>query len=171
MLKYLIGTAGEIFLLYFQKKLMDIHIRKALPADINCIANFQVEMAWETENYKLDAETVNKGVRKVFEFEGLGNYYVAQVNNEVVASLLTTFEWSDWRNGTVLWIQSVYVKKEFRKRGIYATLYKHIKDMVSMESSLCGIRLYVDKTNTTAQKVYTNLGMNGEHYRVFEWMK
>jgi len=150
---------------------MDIHIRKAQKSDIRCIANFQIEMAWETESYKLNAETVIKGVGSVFENEGLGNYYVALVNDEVVASLLTTFEWSDWRNGTVLWIQSVYVKKEFRKQGIYSKLYTYIKDMVALDSSLCGIRLYVDKTNTAAQEVYSNLGMNGEHYRVFEWMK
>jgi ribosomal protein S18 acetylase RimI-like enzyme len=150
---------------------MTIHIRKALPDDIDLIVQFQVEMAWETESFKLDFEIVTKGVSKVFECESLGNYYVAVLNEEVVASLLTTFEWSDWRNGTVLWIQSVYVKKEYRKQGIYANMYKHIRDMVSNDSLLCGIRLYVDKTNTIAQEVYKNLGMNGEHYRVFEWMK
>ena len=153
------------------KKNMTIQIREAQPNDIASIAKFQVEMAWETERYKLEIETVTKGVSKVFECKSLGNYYVAQVNEKVVASLLTTFEWSDWRNGTVLWIQSVYVKKEFRKQGIYANMYKHILDMVSQDTSLCGIRLYVDKTNTLAQEVYKNLGMNGEHYRVYEWMK
>jgi len=150
---------------------MTVHIRKALPNDINCIAKFQVEMAWETENFKLNYETVNKGVSKVFECEGHGNYYVAEVNNEVVASLLTTYEWSDWRNGTVLWIQSVYVMKEFRRQGIYAKMYKYITDMVANDNLLCGIRLYVDKTNSIAQEVYKNMGMNGEHYRVYEWMK
>jgi len=85
--------------------------------------------------------------------------------------LLTTYEWSDWRNGTVLWIQSVYVDLLFRKRGVYAALYSHIKVLVADDKSLKGIRLYVDESNQKAMEVYARLGMNGEHYRVFEWMK
>ena len=103
--------------------------------------------------------------------ENLGSYYVAVIGNKVVGSLLTTFEWSDWRNGTVLWIQSVFVDSAFRKRGIYASLYSHIKTLVTADQKLKGIRLYVDESNKKAMEVYARLGMNGEHYRVFEWMK
>jgi GNAT superfamily N-acetyltransferase len=150
---------------------MNIEIRKANPVDANAIASFQVDMAWETEQYQLDPETVQKGVAAVFTYENRGCYYVATANNEVVASLLTTFEWSDWRNCTVLWIQSVFVKPEFRKQGIFAQLYKHIKQEVDNNPSLAGIRLYVDITNLPAQEVYQRLGMKGDHYKVFEWMK
>ena len=89
----------------------------------------------------------------------------------MVGSLLTTYEWSDWRNGTVLWIQSVYVDSRYRKQGIYGTLYSYIKTVVAADESLKGVRLYVDESNKAAREVYTRLGMNGEHYRVFEWMK
>lgn len=150
---------------------MYIEIRKAQIADCDSIVRFQVEMAWETENYKLDRETVIKGVESVLNNDRLGSYYVAVADNSVVGSLLTTFEWSDWRNGTILWIQSVYVDSRFRKVGIYGTLYSHIKALVAAEASLKGIRLYVDESNQGAQEVYARLGMNGEHYRVFEWMK
>jgi ribosomal protein S18 acetylase RimI-like enzyme len=150
---------------------MDIQIRKANKNDILSICTFQIEMAWETERYKLDGHIVQKGVSKVLENEQLGSYYIAEVNNQVVASLLTTFEWSDWRNATVLWIQSVYVMPDFRKRGIYGKLYQFVKEMVENNTLLCGVRLYVDKSNHAAQEVYTRLGMNGDHYRVFEWMK
>jgi len=128
-------------------------------------------MAWETERYKLDLPTVLKGVEAVLKKEGLGIYYVATVEDELVGSLLTTYEWSDWRNGTVLWIQSVYVDSRYRKLGIYASLYSYIKTLVDADETLKGIRLYVDESNTAAQEVYTRLGMNGEHYRVFEWIK
>ncbi len=150
---------------------MQIEIRKANEFDHDPIVRFQVAMAWETERYKLDHDTVQKGVTAVLGNNSLGAYYVAVVGNEVVGSLLTTFEWSDWRNGTVIWIQSVYVDSSYRKRGIYAALYTHIKNMVAADQQLKGIRLYVDESNKKAMEVYARLGMNGEHYRVFEWMK
>lgn len=150
---------------------MHIEIRKAQISDLDPIVRFQVEMAWETESYKLDHNTIVKGVETVLNNNSLGIYYVAIFNNEVVGSLLTTYEWSDWRNGTVLWIQSVYIDSRFRKMGIYGKLYSHIKALVTTDETLKGIRLYVDETNTAAREVYARLGMNGEHYRVFEWIK
>ena len=150
---------------------MQMEIRKGQLSDRAAIAGFQIEMAWETERYKLDLPTVLKGVEAVLTNEKLGIYYVATVEDELVGSLLTTYEWSDWRNGTVLWIQSVYVDTRYRKLGIYGSLYSYIKTLVDANETLKGIRLYVDESNTSAQEVYTRLGMNGEHYRVFEWIK
>ncbi|HEY3370731.1 MAG TPA: GNAT family N-acetyltransferase [Prolixibacteraceae bacterium] len=146
-------------------------IRQANQADSASIIEFQLAMALETEQLQLDEPTVVKGVAAVMADPSKGAYYVAEVNGQVVGSLMTTFEWSDWRNGTVLWIQSVYVRPEFRKRSVFSALYKHIREMVSHNNDLRGIRLYADKTNTSAHDVYEHLGMNAEHYQMFEWMK
>jgi len=100
-----------------------------------------------------------------------GQYYVAEIQGEVIGSLLTTFEWSDWRNGTVLWIQSVYVKPQFRRKGVYSNLYLHLKKEVLENPMLKGIRLYADKSNVAAHKTYRKLGMNPDHYTTFEWLK
>jgi len=150
---------------------MEIVIRKATKEDALVITSFQIEMAFETENLRLDPQTVSLGVAQVFANETLGRYYIAEIGSEVAGSLLITYEWSDWRNAMVLWIQSVYVKPAYRKKGIYKKLYQHIKEQVSHDPTLRGIRLYVDKTNHTAREVYKKLDMNGEHYIVFEWMK
>ena len=150
---------------------MPIEIREGQIEDRDLIARFQVEMAWETECYKLDYDIVIKGVEAVLKNSAYGVYYVAIIDNQVVGSLLTTYEWSDWRNGTVLWIQSVFIDPNFRKSGVYNQLYSYIRKMVDADGSLKGIRLYVDETNGRAREVYRRLGMNGEHYRVFEWMK
>ena len=146
-------------------------IRQAYETDSSGIVEFQLAMAWETEQLQLDEPTVVKGVAAVFADSSKGIYYVAELNGKVVGSLLTTFEWSDWRNGTVLWIQSVYIRPEFRKRSIFSHLYKHIQELVATNSDLRGIRLYADKTNTSAHGVYEHLGMTAEHYQMFEWMK
>lgn len=154
-----------------------LHIRPARPEDAPAIAGFQVLMARETEGMELDPETVARGVAAVFADSSRGEYFVAESGdwdgrgNRIVACLLVTPEWSDWRNGTVLWIQSLYVISEMRGRGIYRRLYEHLQARVQGSPALRGIRLYVDKRNTAAQGVYTRLGMTREHYELFEWMK
>jgi len=148
-----------------------IQIRKARAKDATQIADFQVKMAKETENLNLDKMTINKGVIAVFENPAKGQYYVAETNGIIIGSLLTTYEWSDWRNATVLWIQSVYVIPEYRNKGVFKMLYFHIKNIALSSDEYSGIRLYVDKTNAIAQKVYEAIGMNGNHYSTFEWMK
>lgn len=149
----------------------EILIRPGLLFDVQTIADFQVEMAMETENLKLDPSTVEKGVTSVLDDPSKGKYWLAEMNGDVVGCLLTVPEWSDWRNGTVLWIHSVYVIPGQRKSGVYRKLYTHLKKMVEESKDLRGLRLYVDKTNERAQKVYEVLGMNGEHYHLYEWLK
>lgn len=150
---------------------MTLKIRPGLLFDIQTIADYQVEMAQETENLKLDPPTVYQGVSAVFDDPGKGKYWLAELNGKVVGSLLTIAEWSDWRNGTVLWIHSVYVEKDYRGQGIYKAMYLHLKNMVHESRDLRGLRLYVDKSNLDAQKVYEKLGMSGEHYHLYEWLK
>ena len=150
---------------------MSVTIRPGLLFDIQTIADFQVKMAFETENLKLDPPTVELGVAAVFDDPSKGKYWLAEAEGKVVGCLLTVPEWSDWRNGTVLWIHSVYVVPEFRKKGVFRQLYSHLKSMVESSRDLRGLRLYVEKANHPAQKVYESLGMSGEHYHLFEWLK
>jgi GNAT superfamily N-acetyltransferase len=149
----------------------DLEIRSAVPADAPAIVEFQILMARETEDLELDRETITGGVDAVFADPAKGTYWLAERDGRIAGCLLTTYEWSDWRNGTVLWIQSVYVPPEQRGRGIYRALYEHLKRRVEREPDLKGIRLYVDRRNTGAQAVYARLGMTCEHYDLFEWMK
>jgi len=146
-------------------------VRSARPEDAPVIAGFQVLMAQETEGLELDPETVACGVLAVFAERSRGEYLVAEQAGRIAGCLLVTPEWSDWRNGTVLWIESLYVVPELRGRGIYRALYGHLQARVEASPGLLGIRLYVDKRNTAAQRVYARLGMTREHYELFEWMK
>jgi GNAT superfamily N-acetyltransferase len=145
--------------------------RQAGPADAPAIVEFQLAMARETEDLELDLAICTRGVDAVFADVAKGQYFVAEIDGRVVASLLITYEWSDWRNGVVWWIQSVYVRPEARGQRVYAGLYEHVKQFVQADANIRGIRLYVDKRNARAQAVYAKLGMDGEHYQVFEWMK
>jgi len=145
--------------------------RKATPQDAPAIQAFQQAMAWETEKLKLDEVTLQNGVRAVFENPERGQYHVCVQGELIVGSLLLTTEWSDWRNGTVWWLHSLYFKPEFRGKGLFSKMYSYVQSLAQANENIRGIRLYVDTTNTRAQAIYKKLKMNDEHYRLFEWMK
>jgi ribosomal protein S18 acetylase RimI-like enzyme len=148
-----------------------INVRFAIPDDAADIVEFQLKMALETESLTLNPDIVRKGVAAVFEDNSKGKYLVAEYDGEVVSSMMLTTEWSDWRNNTFLWIQSVYVMPDFRKTGIFRKMYEFVKVMVENSPEYAGLRLYVEVDNKKAQEVYNRLGMTGEHYRMFEWEK
>ena len=146
-------------------------IREATKNDRDIIVSFQLAMAQETESLQLDKPTVEKGVSAVLEGPSKGRYFLAESEGEVIGSMMITYEWSDWRNGTVYWIQSVFVDPDHRNNGAFKSLYNHVKGKVEASPDIAGLRLYVDMTNENAQKVYRQLGMDGDHYKVFEWMR
>ena len=145
-------------------------IRRAKIEDADVIIDFQQKMAWETEKLVLPPEIVTKGVHAVLANPAHGQYWVAEEQGHVVASLLITSEWSDWRNTNVWWFQSVYVIPSHRRKGIFRSMYMHIRDEAE-RIGVAGLRLYVETNNSRAQKTYEALGMKSEHYTMYEWMK
>ncbi len=148
-----------------------IKLRYAVLKDLDYIVDFQQRMALETEGLQLNTNILAEGVKAVIRDELKGRYLLAISGTKPVAMLLTTYEWSDWRNGTVIWIQSLFVENEFRKKGIFKKMYQYLQEQVLSDAGLKGIRLYVDRSNTKAIETYISIGMNGDHYQTFEWMK
>ncbi len=145
-----------------------ITIRKAEPADAASFVHFNTAMAWETESLKLDDAEIRAGVEGLFAKPQFGFYVLAECEGEVAGGLMITYEWSDWRNKVFWWIQSVYVLPEHRGHGVYRALYEGVKQMANTNGECCGFRLYVEKTNASAQQVYAKLGMKESHYVMFE---
>lgn len=138
---------------------------------LELIINFQINMAFESENLTLREELVRKGIEEIFDKPMLGSYLIYIEGNKTLACLLIQEEWSDWRAGKVLWIHSVYVLPQFRNKGIFKKMYEHLKEKVSADPKILGLRLYVDNRNQTAQKIYEKLGMENDHYSLYEWIK
>ena len=152
---------------------MNLHstiIRSASPDDISDIAQFNIAMAQETEERQLDPETIQSGVSGVIQNHAHGFYLIAERDQVAVGSLLITFEWSDWRNGTLWWIQSVYVKPEHRRTGIFKALYDAVISRAHDTENVRGIRLYVEQENLGAQSVYQKLLMQKTPYQMYERM-
>ncbi len=149
---------------------MKIEIREANTDDANTIAGFNQLIARETEGKELDEKTILAGVSRLLADRSRGRYWLAEVDGRVVGQTMVTYEWSDWRNGNVWWIQSVYVLGEFRRQGIFSALYAAVESLAREDQDACGIRLYVEKQNKRAQATYRALGMQGDTYLVMESM-
>ena len=146
-------------------------IRTALSQDAAELTEFNISMARETEGVELIPEVIGAGVKTMIENPQMGFYLVVELDNGIQASLMVTTEWSDWRNGMFWWIQSVYVRPEYRRQGLYRELYERVKELAEQESSVCGFRLYVEHWNTVAQQTYASLGMTETGYKMFEELK
>ena len=145
-----------------------IAVGRAATEDVAAIAQFNIAMAAETEDLALDPQPVHAGVAAVVSADRRGFYLVARSDGKAVGSLMITYEWSDWRNGNLWWIQSVYVVPSSRKQGIFRLLYDNVISLAKESGDAAGIRLYVEKDNRGAQEVYRKLGMSETAYRVFE---
>ena len=143
---------------------MEILVRNAQKKDLPKIVRFNASMALETEDLQLDKDTLTAGVKAVFNDNNKGFYIIAELDGEVRGSLMITYEWSDWRSGYFWWIQSVYVEPGYRKKGLYRSMYSFLKNAIQQDKKIVGLRLYVEKENKKAQKVYTTLGMNISNY-------
>ena len=164
-------------------------IRLAERRDVPALVEFNRAMARETEGKDLSPGVLAQGVENLLKAPVYGFYVVAEhtpaaaseangpsnsdaaAAAEIVGSLMVTFEWSDWRNGLFWWIQSVYVRPDFRRRGVYRALYDFLKQHAARpgyRGYVCGFRLYVERHNTAAQQTYERLGMSETYYKMYE---
>ncbi len=146
-----------------------IKVELAKKDDSKEITKHNLLMAEETENIKLSYEKTLKGVLAVIDNPEKGFYLVAKDDkNKIIGQLLITYEWSDWRNCNFYWLQSVYVKKEYRKKGVFKALFKAVKK-IAQENNACGLRLYVANENENTKRVYEKLEMKKSHYEIYEY--
>lgn len=145
----------------------ETHIRRATREDIAFLVEANAAMAWETEEKKLSRELLVRGVGAVFDESRRGFYLVAERAGIVAGCLLITYEWSDWRNGDWWWIQSVYVRPDHRRHGVFRSLYRYVETAARADTGVVGLRLFVEWENERAQRTYAALGMQQEHYHMY----
>ncbi len=145
----------------------EVTVRDATIDDLASLARFNIDLALESEDIYLDLDTVSSGVRALLEDPSKGRYFVAERDGVIIGQLATTFEWSDWRNGMFLWIQSVFVESEHRKSGVFRALYRYVEKL-SRAPGMCGVRLYVLEQYDGSTETYKRLGMVSPGYSVLE---
>jgi GNAT superfamily N-acetyltransferase len=145
-----------------------VSIRRAVPADADTIVDFNDRLAWESEGKRLDRERLAPGVARVLSDPSLGAYFVAVDDGRIIGQVMTTFEWSDWRNGMIWWIQSVYVEPDHRRQGVFQRLFAHLDTLARADTHVVGLRLYVESQNLSAQATYRKMGLRDAGYFVME---
>ena len=149
----------------------NFRIREATVSDIEQLVELQLNTALETEGVRLEKTTVDKGVKAVFQDPSKRQYYIAEKSGQPIGCLLVVPEWSDWRNGTILWIHSIYVIPGERRQGVLRKLYEHLQSLVNKSPHLLGLRTLIDKGNLRGLEAARALGMKSEHYETYEWLK
>ena len=145
-----------------------VEIRTGETSDAATIVEFNAAMALESEDVVLDMDVLTAGVQAALADSGRAFYLLADVEGNPAGQLMVTYEWSDWRNGWIWWVQSVYVKPEFRRQGVYRGLYRRLEGMAAKQGDVRGIRLYVMRENTGAKRTYESLGMHHSEYDLYE---
>ena len=146
-----------------------LKIRLAERGDIAAIAEWNLAMAWETEQKRLDPQVLLRGVTAVLGEPRRGFYLIAELDGKAVGCLLMTYEWSDWRNGDFWWFQSVYVTPDARRSGVFRAMYAEVARRAKQAGAV-GLRLYVETENLRAQRTYRELEMEQCHYLMYEQM-
>jgi len=147
---------------------MGIAIRDARATDAATIVAFNAALALETEGKTLERGLIEPGVRALLADPGKGRYFIAELDDAVVGQTMITYEWSDWRNGTFWWIQSVFVPEAHRRSGVFRALHAHILALAKADPTVCGLRLYVEHHNARALETYASLGMADSGYALLE---
>ena len=147
---------------------MPLTVRPATPADAAVVVEFNRLLALESEGKVLDPAVLAKGVTACLADPNKGRYFVAEDGGEVLGQMALTYEWSDWRNGWLWWIQSVYVRLDARRRGVFRALYDHVRRAAEADPDVIGIRLYMERDNEKARQTYLGVGMSPTSYVVFE---
>jgi len=143
-------------------------VRRARTDDWETIAEFNCRLAEESENKQLSRERIEPGVRAVLADDSKGRYFLACDGERIIGQLMHTFEWSDWRNGMIWWLQSVYVVPEFRRRGVFRRLYDFLRESAESDPGVVGLRLYIEDGNERALQTYLRSGMKQAGYFVME---
>jgi GNAT superfamily N-acetyltransferase len=147
---------------------MPLTIRRATPADAGIVTEFNRLLALESEGKTLDLAVLRSGVEAALADTAKAWYFLCHDQGEILGQTMLTFEWSDWRNGWIWWIQSVYVRSDARRRGVFRLLFEHIRTLATQTPGVVGIRLYVERDNDTAQQTYERMGLERTTYLVME---
>tara|TARA_B100000686_G_scaffold354567_1_gene465491 strand:- start:6408 stop:6875 length:468 start_codon:yes stop_codon:yes gene_type:complete len=147
--------------------LSNVYIRKAVPVDIPTLVEYNLALAKETERFQLNKEFLQLGVKNSLK-RGDCFYFVAEYDKKVIGQTMITHEWRDWRNGIIWWLQSVYIKPDHRKQGVFKKILHYIESLAKDDSHIKALRLYVMNNNHSAKIAYRKLGMHNSNYIIYD---
>lgn len=145
---------------------MAMKIRRAQRSDAKIIAENNVALALESEHTTLSFEQTLMGILSVIDDECKGFYIVAE-EDTIIGQVLVTYEWSDWKNTPMWWIQSLYIDKKWRKKGVMTALIDEVRQQAKA-MYVANLKLYVHKDNISALEAYEKRGFSRTPYLIYQ---
>lgn len=104
----------------------------------------------------IKGEKISATLKELEKNPGRGQIIVFEEAGEIIGYAILIFYWSNEYGGDVLHIDELYVKPDFRQRGVATSFFKHISETFEHKARL--LQLEVSPTNTKAMNYYHKLG-------------
>ena len=69
---------------------------------------------------------------------------------------------SEQLHATFWWLANVFVRRGWRRRGVYTEMHGFVQARAADDPKVCGIRLFTTAENHAAQRAYDRVGMTSE---------
>jgi len=146
-------------------------IREAEKSDLDVLMNFSLHIAEETEAKILNQEKVRSGIKSVLDDPSKGIIFVACDKKIVIGCfMINGREWSEWRNGYILWLTGTYTAVEYRRMGVRKALFDFAVRWGKSQPQVIGLRGYRHKLNNAIHSAALTGGMQETEYRINEYL-
>lgn len=88
--------------------------------------------------------------------------YIFEYEGKAAGYAITSKMYSQEAGGITLWIDELFVLKEFRSKGLAKEFFTYLKNTV--DSTIVRLRLEVEEYNEVAKKLYEKIGFNKLRY-------
>jgi GNAT superfamily N-acetyltransferase len=144
---------------------MNFEVRRAVLADLDDLIDFTIEEAREAEGITKSRDDVREGVGFGLKDDAVAMYWVLGNDSALAGRISIVKEWSDWNAGYYWWIQSMYLKPEFRGKGWMEKLMGTVRQ-AARDGGALELRLYVHRNNHKAIRAYQKVGFAESEYRI-----
>lgn len=136
---------------------MNISYRKFQESDKKIITVLIQSLYKEDPGYKeITIEKIDKTFNELLKYPEKGKIIVIQDCSNIIGySILINF-WSNEYGGNILDIDELYIKPDYRDKGIGANFIKYLID--SKFSNSGAIKLEASPSNNKAKKLYEHIG-------------
>jgi GNAT superfamily N-acetyltransferase len=134
------------------------------------VIDMVINLAVETENKKLDRELIYQSVLELVNTPNFGFYQLSFSGETICGMNLVTYEYNIKLSKKVIWLQTVYVDKQFRSKGVFKGLLGKLCEITrnTDENFYNRLKLYMEKDNQTAHQVYLKSGFRVTEDILFE---
>ena len=106
---------------------------------------------------------IERTADEALQSDAYAEIYLLECEGEPAGYGLTARTFSQEAGGSVLWIEELYIREQFRSRGLGREFFSYIEEQ--NKDRTARIRLEVEEENTRAASLYERLGYEKLDYK------